>query len=124
VSLPDKLEAVQIVPSQIHLSFDKRATRVVPVRPRVVGTFVSGYSIAQIKSDPESVEIIGPKKSLDAVESAITDPIDVSGLISRTTYSRHAYVSDPLIQVADPHPVRITVIMERAPLTSAPPQSQ
>jgi YbbR domain-containing protein len=124
VSLPDKLEVAQIVPSQIHLSFDRRATRIVTVRPRVVGTFVSGYSIAQIKSDPENVAIIGPKKSLDAVESAITDPIDVSGLISRTTYSRHAYVSDPLIQVADPHPVRITIIMERAPLTSAPPPSQ
>jgi YbbR domain-containing protein len=124
VSLPDKLEVAQIVPSQIHLLFDKRATRIVQVHPRVVGTFVSGYSIAQIKSDPENVEIIGPKKSLDAVESAITDPIDVSGLISRTTYSRHAYVSDPLVQVADTHPVRITIIMERATPTSAPPQSQ
>ena len=124
VSVPDKLEAVQIVPSQIHLLFDRRTTRIVPVRPRVVGTFVSGYSIAQIKSDPENVEISGPKKSVDGVESAITDPIDISGLISGTSYSRHAYVSDPLIQVVDPHPVRITIIMERAPLTSAPPQSQ
>ena len=124
VSLPDKLEAVQIVPSQIHLIFDKRVTRIVPVRPRVTGTFVSGYSIAQIKSDPENVEIIGPKKSIDGVESAITDPIDVSGLTGSTSYSRHAYVSDPLVQVADPHPVRITIIMERAPLTSAPTQSQ
>jgi YbbR domain-containing protein len=124
VSLPDKLEAVQIVPSQIHLIFDKRVSRMVPVRPRVTGTFVSGYSIAQIKSDPENVEIIGPQKSIDAVESAITDPIDVSGLTGSTNYSRHAYVSDPLIQVADPHPVRITIIMERAPLTSAPSQSQ
>lgn len=124
VSLPDKLEAVQIVPSQIHLLFDKRVTRIIPVRPRVTGTFVSGYSIAQIKSDPENVEIIGPKKSIDGVESAITDPIDVSGLMSSTTYSRHAYVSDPLVQIADPRPVRITIIMERASLTSAPPQSQ
>ncbi|MGH9515494.1 MAG: CdaR family protein [Terriglobales bacterium] len=124
VTVPDKLEATQIVPSQIHLLFDRKTTRVVPVRPRVVGTFASGYSIAQIKSDPENVEISGPKKSVDGVESAITDPIDVSGLISRTTYSRHAYVSDPLIRVVDPHPVRITIIMERAPLTSAPPQSQ
>lgn len=124
VSLPDKLEAVQIVPSQIHLAFDKRTSRTVPVRPRVIGTFASGYSIAQVKSDPANVEIIGPKKLIDAVESAITDPIDASGLIDRTTYFRHAYVSDPLIQVADPRPVRITVIMERAPVTSAPTQSQ
>lgn len=124
VSLPDKLEVVQIVPSQIHLSFDKRTTRTIPVRPRVVGAFVSGYSIAQIISDPENVEIVGPKKSVDGVESAITDPIDVSGLISHTTYSRHAYVSDPLIQVTDARPVRITIIMERASLPSAPTQSQ
>jgi YbbR domain-containing protein len=124
VSLPDKLQAVQIVPSQIHLIFDKRVSRIVPVRPRVTGIFASGYSIAQIRSDPENVEIVGPKKSIDAVESAITDPIDVSGLMGRTTYSRHAYVSDPLIQVADSHPVRITIIMERAPLISAPTQSQ
>lgn len=124
VSLPDKLQAVQIVPSQIHLLFDRKIVRMVPVRPRVIGTFVSGYSIAQIISDPENVEISGPKKSVDAVESAITDPIDVSGLISPTTYSRHAYVSDPLIQVADPHPVRITVIIKQAPLASAPTQSQ
>ena len=124
VSLPDKLQAAQIVPSQVHLLFDKRATKVVPVRPRVIGTFVTGYSIAQVRSHPEMVEIAGPKKSVDAVESAITDPIDVSGLIDRTTYSRHAYVSDPLIHVVDPHPVTITIIMERVPALSPPSQSQ
>ncbi len=124
VSLPDKLQAVQIVPSQIHLLFDKRSTRMVPVRPRVIGTFISGYSIGQITSDPATVEIVGPRKSIDAVESAITDPIDVSGLIGRTTYSRHAYVSDPLVQVIDPHPVKITIIMERGPAPPAPSQSQ
>jgi len=124
IGLPDKLRAVQIVPSQIHLLFDKKTTKTIPVRPRVVGTFATGYSIAQVKSDPETIEIVGPKKSVDGVESAITDPVDVSGLIDRTTFSRHAYVSDPLIQVVDPHPVRITIIMERAPVPSAQTQSQ
>jgi hypothetical protein len=66
-----------------------------------------------VHSNPEKVEIAGPMKSVNAVDSAITDPIDVSGLLDRTTVSRHAYVSDPLIQVTEPNPVRITVIMGR-----------
>ena len=124
ISLPDKLQPVQIVPSQIHLIFDKRVSKVVPVKPRIVGSFATGYQIAQAESSPESIEISGPQKSIDAVNSATTDPIDVTGLIDRTTVSRHAYVSDPLIQVADPNPVRITVIMERTATPSGQTQSK
>ncbi|HZQ17351.1 MAG TPA: CdaR family protein [Terriglobales bacterium] len=114
ITLPDKLQPVEIVPSQIHLVFDRRITKSVPVRPRVIGTFPAGYSIASVQSNPDNVEIVGPMKSINAVDSAITDPIDVSGLMDRTTVSRHAYVSDPLIQVTEQTPVRITITMERA----------
>jgi YbbR domain-containing protein len=118
ISLPDQLQPVQIVPSQIHLAFDVRARRRVPVRPRLVGTFAGGYRIGSVETDPPMVEIVGPKKDVDQVESAITDPIDVSGLIDRIAVMRHAYVSDSLIQLADPRPVRITVMMERIRPTS------
>jgi YbbR domain-containing protein len=124
IILPDKLQPVQIVPSQIHLVFDNRVSKRVPVQPRVIGTFAAGYRIAHVQSDPQELEIIGPQKSVEGVENAITDPIDVTGLIDRTTVSRHAYVSDPLIQVVDPHPVRITILMERTPVESGPNSSR
>ncbi len=89
---PSDLEVVQIVPSQLHLSFDTRLTRQVPVQPRVVGTFASGYGIDRVVVDPATITISGPKKHVEAVEAAITDPVDVSGAISRVTFSRHAYV--------------------------------
>jgi YbbR domain-containing protein len=123
ISLPDKLQPVEIVPSQLHLIFDKRVTRVVPVRPRVIGNFPRGYSIASVQSTPDQVEIIGPMKSVNAVDSAITDPIDVSGLLDRTTVTRHAYVSDPLIQVTQPNPVKITITMQQT-TTSGQTQSR
>ncbi len=124
VSLPHGLRPVQIVPSQIHLSFDKRVRKTVPVKPRVIGTFATGYSISSIETTPESVEIAGPQKSVDAAESATTDPIDITGLVDRMTVSRHAYVSDPLVQVSDTRPVKITVMMERAPGSSGQTQSK
>jgi YbbR domain-containing protein len=124
ISLPDKLQPVEIVPSQIHLTFDKKVTKTVPVQPRVIGTFASGFRIASIEANPDAVTIAGPSKSIAAVENALTDAIDVSGLTDRTTVSRHAYVSDPLVQVANPNPVRITIIMERAPARTSPAEPQ
>jgi hypothetical protein len=60
---------------------------------------------------------------VEAVESAITDPVDVSGDINRATFARHAYVSDALIQVATPDPVRVTVIMQKVAATTGGGQS-
>jgi YbbR domain-containing protein len=108
---------VQVVPSQFHLSFDTRLVRQVPVQPRVAGTFAPGYGIERVVVDPPLITISGPRKHVEAVTSAITDPIDVSGAISQIAVRRHAYVSDPLIQVASPDPVQVTVIMQKVPIT-------
>lgn len=114
---PPELEVVQVVPSEIHLAFDARMTRAVPIAPRITGSFATGYQIGQVLVDPSTVMITGPKKRVEAVEAAITDPIDVSGDINRTSFMRHPYVSDPLIQVNTSDPVRITVIMENSSAT-------
>jgi len=113
ISVPDRLEVAQVVPSEVHLVFDIRSVRSVPVKPRVIGTFAAGYGIGQVESDPANVELIGPKKQVDAIESAVTDPIDVTGVLDRVTVTRPAYVSDHLIQVTNPQPVRITITMQK-----------
>ena len=81
--------------------------------PRVLGNFVPGYSISEISVDPPSTTIIGPRSRVETVENAITDPVDVSGLMERGTFVTHAYVPDPLIQVVDPASIRVTVIMQK-----------
>ena len=112
VHVPQDLEVVQIKPGQFHLSFDNRETRVVQVRPRVTGNFASGMRVAQLIADPPNITITGPRRRVDAVEAATTDPVDVSGAMTRATFVTQAYVPDPLIQVVHPTPIRVTVIME------------
>ena len=115
VHVPQDVEVVQIIPGQFHLSFDNRETRVVEVRPRVTGNFASGMRMAQLIADPPTVTITGPRRRVDAVEAATTDPVgDISGAITRTAFVTQAYVPDPLIQVVHPTPIRVTVIMEGA----------
>jgi YbbR domain-containing protein len=120
VRQPTGLEVVQVVPSEVHVGFDLRLTRQVPIHPRVMGAFADGYQIGQITVEPSTIAISGPKKRVENVEAAITDPVDVSGAIQQTTFVRHAYVSDPLVQVMRPDPVRITVHMSRDTVPEKP----
>src|SRR5690242_15303120 len=115
IGRPRGVEIVQIVPSQFHLDFDLRAGKKVAVHPRVVGNFAAGYSIREIRVEPQEVSISGPQERVLAIEAAITDPIDASGTITQATFVRHAYVSDPLVQVMEANPVRVTVMMEKQP---------
>jgi len=112
VHVPQDLEVVQIIPGQFHLSFDQRSTRKVEVRPRVTGNFASGMRVGQVIADPSEVMITGPQRRVEAVEAATTDPVDVSGAMTRASFVTQAYVPDPLIQVVHATPIRVTVIME------------
>lgn len=110
---PRDLDIVQVVPSQFELSFDLRARRRIQVHPRVTGQFASGLRIAKVIANPEQIDITGPRVRVEAIDFATTDPIDASGVTSSQTFTRNVYVPDPLIQVVNPTPVHVTVMMER-----------
>lgn len=116
IHVPERLTISQVVPSEVHVAFDARATRSVPLQPRVIGDAGRRYAVV---TDPPAVEITGPKKQVSTVQSATTDPVDITGVVGSISVARHAYVSDPLIQVANPRSVRVTVTMEPESRTQA-----
>jgi YbbR domain-containing protein len=109
VHLPDGLQVVEIEPSQVRLSFDRSALRSVDVRPRVIGSLVTGYRITNVSADPDKINIIGPQHRVDEVTDAITDPVDATGVVGSATFTTHAYVTDPLVRVQKPAPIHVTV---------------
>lgn len=109
-----ELNVVQVVPGQVHLSFDTRLTRDVEIHPRVTGVFVAGEQIAKVLVDPERITITGPRHHVEMLDAATTDPIDASGTRTQATFVTNVYVADALVQVVQPTPVRVTVIMEKA----------
>jgi YbbR domain-containing protein len=109
VHLPHGVEVVQIEPSQVRINFDHNETRTVVVRPRVIGTLVSGYYIASVTANPSEISIVGPQHRVDDVTDAITDPVDATGVVGSETFTTHAYVTDPLVQVQHPEPIHVTV---------------
>ncbi|MGA8773792.1 MAG: CdaR family protein [Terriglobales bacterium] len=112
VHVPQDMEVVQIIPSQFHLSFDSRETRAVEVHPRITGTFPSGVKVDKVIADPPTVTVTGPRRRVDALEAASTDPVDASGATTSASFLTQVYLADPLIQVVHPRPIRVTVMME------------
>lgn len=121
VSYPHQLDVTQVTPSHLQLTFDTRLTRQVTVHPRVVGSFANEYTIGNVQVNPSVVTITGPRKRVEAVDTAITDPVDASGAVDQVTFVTHAYVSDPMVQVVNSGPVRVTITMQK---TGPPPASR
>jgi YbbR domain-containing protein len=113
IHVPRNVKVLQNSPSQFHITFDRRSTRLVPVQPRVIGTLLSGYGISKVTSDPATVTIVGPEKHVAAVENAMTDPVDATGVVGTATFTTHAYVTDPLVRVKSPGPIHVTINTER-----------
>ena len=64
---PRDVSVVQVVPSQLHLSFDTRLTREVEIHPRVTGSFADGRTDCQSRCRPPNalpspVRVIMSKK--------------------------------------------------------------
>ncbi len=113
IRLPKDAEVVQVVPTQLRVAFDRRATREIEVKPRVTGTFASGFRILQVKVDPPMVEIVGPAHRVEIMENAVTDPVDATGVMGDATFSTNVFIADPLVRLVKPGPVRVTVTTEK-----------
>lgn len=107
---PREVNIVQVVPSQLRLSFDTRLTREVEIHPRVIGD-----PDVDIKADadPSRITITGPKNHVEKIDAAMTDLIDATGTRGRAVFTTNVYVADPLVQVVQTTSIRVTVTVQR-----------
>ena len=113
VRVPFGVEVMQIIPAHIRLTFDRRSSRMVPVHPRVTGSFPTGFGVVNIKAVPAEIAIIGPERRVAGVDAALTDPIDATGVVGSASFTTNAYVADPLVREVRPIPIRVTVVTAR-----------
>jgi YbbR domain-containing protein len=110
---PSDVTVVQVLPSQLHLAFDTSLARDVEVHPRVTGIFTDGEQIVRVEADPPRITITGPRRHVEKIDAATTDPIDATGTRSSAVFTTNVYVSDPLVQVVQAGSIRVTVVVQR-----------
>jgi YbbR domain-containing protein len=114
IQVPHDVEVMQVTPSRLHMLFDNRATRQVAVKPRVVGTLPPGYRIESVTASPSMLTITGPARHVEAVEAAVTDAVDASGVAGQASFETMAYLPDPLVHLSASTPIRVIVRTQKS----------
>jgi YbbR domain-containing protein len=109
VRVPHDVEVLQVTPSRLRMVFDMHATRQVVVKPRVVGALPPGYQIESITADPAMLTITGPAHHVNAVENAVTDAVDATGVAGQASFETMAYLPDPLVHLSGSGPIHVIV---------------
>jgi YbbR domain-containing protein len=112
VSLPFGVTFYRAVPSQITLRLDQLMTRDVPVEP-VFFNIADGYHIASTTVQPPSVRIRGPEGRVDDISKVMTDPVDLTGVVSQKQFRTRINIGDPQVRLEVPPDVRLSVSMQK-----------
>ncbi len=86
IGVPKLLTVKKISPQTIQLQVDERIEKSIHVRPIVVGSPASGFSVREVKVEPKTIRITGPKSVVSRIYTVKTEPIDISGISNNLYY--------------------------------------
>jgi YbbR domain-containing protein len=118
VQLPREVREARVLslrPDTIRLRYERLETRAFPVRIRTTGDLPDGYALAPgASASPATVQLRGPARILDQLDSLSLEPVDVSGL--RTTTSIPTRIDTVGLGGARVSPQEVTVVVRVAPV--------
>ena len=116
VRVPFGIDVVQIAPSNVSMTFEKSATKVVPIVPELDGEPGDGFIVGAVVADPPTVEVIGPASAIARLTEAITEPVSVEGASDTITEAVNVGVSDPSVRLQSSASARVTITISAAPV--------
>lgn len=112
IDLPPGLRAVDVEPNSIRYQLEERHQTTVNIEPTIVGRPANGYSVEQVEVDPDSIEISGPRRSLDEINTVPTESIDVTGRSESFQREVRPRIEDSLVEHELEEPIEVDVDLE------------
>ena len=122
VEAPSGVRVTRVVPSWATVRVVKAATKTVLVVPRVLGRPAPAHVLRRVVVQPATVEIKGPRTTIESRTAVDTLPVDVSGRREAVTRTVGLALPDSIYPV-DLRTVEVTVdirpeeTMQQAPST-------
>ncbi len=112
VSAPLGITVTKISPSKVRLRFERTARKVIEIRPRIIGKPAAGHYVRAVVCNPDRIQVEGPPSHLDAVLSASTDSLDISGRTTSILVRLHIYLDDPFVRLSAQQETQVAVTVE------------
>jgi len=114
MNLPGGVSVTGVEPGQIRILLEPRERKFVEVSPVVSGEPAPGFEVVGRATDPESVEVSGPRSVLEQLERINTATVDVSG--NTESFSQRVALSEvDLVQLVGQSTVELRIeITEQA----------
>lgn len=116
IRVPFGVQAVQVSPQSIALSFENSAMRIVPVHPAIEGDPAPGHNVAGSTVDPPTVEVVGPESSIERVTEATTEPVSVQNAERDVVETVTVGFLDPALRLRTTRPATVTVKIVPGPV--------
>jgi len=116
LTLPPGVTLIRVVPSQVRVRLERRATKDVPVEVRFAGPPPTGYRVVHHDVQPLKIRIVGPESRLDQVVSVHTDPVDLSSKLANAEFRVPVFLPDSHVRFEESGPVvTVRVSLEKIP---------
>ncbi len=113
VNLPHGLKLIRAIPSQLRFDFDKQVGRDVKVEVRFSGKPQPGYHLAHYDVTPSTLKVLGPESRVKHIETARTDPVDLSTVVASSEFRVNTFVDDPHVRFQGSPRVVVKVVVEK-----------
>jgi hypothetical protein len=98
IRLPRGTQMVRAIPAQLRFSFERRATRAVPVEVAWSGVLPAGISLGKVEVMPPELEITGPESHVRAARRLVSDPFDLSRVTGSAEQTLAVYAAESQVR--------------------------
>ena len=109
LSLGGQIKALSVLPQTLTFTAKPLAEKTLPVIVRTTGEPAPDYTVTELWVEPDSVTVQGPAGVVDALETAPTAPVDVTGASGELQKWVPLALPEGVQAVSWPDPVQVTV---------------
>ncbi len=109
LDLPRGVRPVSRSPSELELTFERRSSRVVRLKPDLEGEPAEGFVLAGVDLEPTEVRIEGARSEVRRLGELVTEAIDLRGLDESEEREVKVSLTRSHVWLAEAEPIRARI---------------